>query len=242
MNEPKNPYDIPSNSRAAITDILPRVNLAALIFLAALLALGFIALAILGSGGWAQFARNPLRPAVAIALLLFAAATPICGCHISPAIEQDRSNDWIFPLLLAMGLLMGWLSAYCDQHNRWTIGSSAIRYAGLIAFLAGVALRLAAIRTLGQRFTVWVAIQQDHQLETSGLYRWVRHPSYTGAILNLVGWAMVFRSLAGILLAIAMSQLLITRITPEETLLKNTFGHAYTAYQKRSWKLLPFVF
>jgi len=227
---------------ATIWNSRTRASAVALILLATLLALIYVALTIYGFGDCARFARNPVRPAIAGALVLFAAITPLCGCHIAPAIEEDHGNDWIFFPLLLMGLTMGWLSAYCDRHNSWTVRGDGVRYVGLIVFLAGVGLRVTAIRTLGRRFSVWVAIQADHQLETSGIYRWVRHPSYTGAIMNLLGWAMVFRSIAGMTLAIAMGLLLVSRIRAEEMLLIAAFGSEYEEYQNRSWKLVPFLY
>lgn len=228
--------------QAAARNSLPEISPAALMFLATLLALIYVTLAICGYGSWTAFARNPLRSAVAGALVLFAAVTPVCGCHVAPAVVEDHGNDWIFVPLLAMGLMMGWLSAYCDRHNCWTIGGEGVRYAGLIVFLTGAILRIAAMRTLGKRFSVWVAIQKNHQLETSGLYRLVRHPSYTGAIMNLLGWAMVFRSVLGMMLAVGMGLLLVSRIRAEERLLVAKFGSEYTEYQKRSWKLAPLVY
>ena len=51
-----------------------------------------------------------------------------------------------------------------------------------------------SMRPLGPRFSVWVAIQSDHCLQTTGLYRFVRHPSYTGAIFTLFGNAIIPRS------------------------------------------------
>jgi protein-S-isoprenylcysteine O-methyltransferase Ste14 len=216
-----------------------RITTPFLVLLAILLALTFIACAIAGFGSWHAFAADPVRVDVAASLILFAAATPVCGCHIDPAITQDRNNDWIFIPLLLMGLTMGWVSAYCAGHNWWTAGGPGIRWAALTMFLAGVALRLTAIRTLGNRFTVWVAIQENHDLQTTGLYRWIRHPSYTGAILNLLGWAMVFRSIPGIALAAVMGLLLVSRLHAEEKLLTQKFGAEYREYQSRSWKLIP---
>jgi protein-S-isoprenylcysteine O-methyltransferase Ste14 len=217
----------------------PQTSTAALVALATLLSIIYVTLAIVAFGGFTAFFSNPARVAISISLILFAAITPLCGCHIAPAIEEHRGNDWIFPPLLVLGLTMGCLSAWADRHNHWTIGGDGVRYFGLFLFLTGVVLRIVAIRTLGKRFSVWVAIQENHQLQTTGLYRFIRHPSYTGAMLNLLGWALVFRSIEGMLLAGAMSLLLVTRITAEEKLLIWKFGAMYVDYQKRSWKLIP---
>src|SRR5580693_3923959 len=86
--KPQSPPEASPGSARAVAH-RPQVGLRALVFLASLLALAFISTAILGSGGWSHFAADSARPAVAAMLLLFAAATPMCGCHIAPAIEED---------------------------------------------------------------------------------------------------------------------------------------------------------
>jgi protein-S-isoprenylcysteine O-methyltransferase len=58
---------------------------------------------------------------------------------------------------------------------------------GAALFAAGLALRWYAIVYLGRFFTVNVAISKDHRLIDTGPYRFIRHPSYTGAIMAFVG-------------------------------------------------------
>lgn len=62
--------------------------------------------------------------------------------------------------------------------------------AGLVFFIIGIALRWYPIVKLGRFFTVNVAIAKDHQLVESGPYRFVRHPSYTGALLAFLGFGL----------------------------------------------------
>src|SRR5262245_36954134 len=57
---------------------------------------------------------------------------------------------------------------------------------------------------LGRHYSVLLAIQEHHDLVTGGPYRWVRHPFYLGSVVNAVGWALVFRSSLGLLLAAAV--------------------------------------
>ena len=53
--------------------------------------------------------------------------------------------------------------------------------------------------TLGRFFTYDVTIQPGHRVVTSGPYRWVRHPSYTGGLLGLLGLGVALGSGAAVL-------------------------------------------
>jgi len=214
-----------------------------------LLALGAILLAMLflqicagGLGGWAALFHVPARRDAAIALLTLAALTPLCGCHVGFGSRKDHANDWVLVALLIGGLCLGYFSARCDRTGFLTLGREPLRYVGLLLFLTGSVLRILAIRTLGPQFTVWVTIQDEHELVTDRLYRHLRHPSYTGAILTLLGWALVYRSAVGVMIAAAMGLLLISRIDAEERLLLVQFPVAYADYVERTWRLLPFVY
>ena len=65
--------------------------------------------------------------------------------------------------------------------------SDVIKYLGLIFIVSGVVIRIIAIRTLGIFFTVNLAIRNDQKLIKKGLYKFIRHPSYTGSLLSFIG-------------------------------------------------------
>src|ERR1700681_2973237 len=66
-------------------------------------------------------------------------------------------------------------------------GRSAVFVAGLLLMLVGLALRWYAVWVLGASFTVDVATRPGQTVVESGPYRWIRHPSYTGGLLTLLG-------------------------------------------------------
>ena len=122
-------------------------------------------------------------------------------------------------------------------------GGDAVRYTGLIITAVGGLIRVATVFELGHRFSIFVALQPDHRLKTDGYYRFVRHPSYLGALLAMAGWALVFRSIIGLLLTVAMCVAIIARIRAEEEFLVQEFGDQYRAYQQRTrWRLFPSVY
>jgi len=106
-------------------------------------------------------------------------------------------------------------------------------------YVGGGAVRLWPVFVLGRRFSGLVAIQPGHTLVTDGLYRTIRNPSYLGLLVMSLGWALGFRSLAGVILVALMIPPLIARIRSEEALLRSQFDAQYDAYCARTWRLLP---
>ena len=114
-----------------------------------------------------------------------------------------------------------------------------MRWLGVELFAAGGALRLWLVFVLGHRFSGLVAIQPGHTLVTSGVYGVIRHPSYLGLLVNALGWALAFRSGAGVLLTAFLIPPLVARMRAEERLLRTQFGGEYDDYCRRTARLIP---
>jgi protein-S-isoprenylcysteine O-methyltransferase Ste14 len=195
-----------------------------------------------GWGGWSAFLAHPARAGAAAATVALSVAALFTSGNISSGRREDTGNRWILPPLLVLGVVLGWLPAYTDRHDVWTIDGDAVRYLGLALFVVGSVLRLASVFVLGRRFSGLVAIQEGHELVTGGLYRVIRHPSYLGLLLGLFGWALVFRSAIGVLVSLLVLPLLVARMNAEEALLESEFGERYADYRRRTWRLVPFVY
>ncbi len=114
---------------------------------------------------------------------------------------------------------------------------------GLLLFIIGLAIRWIAIIHLGRFFTVNVAIAQDHKLITTGPYRYVRHPSYTGTLLTFLGFGFCllnYIALAVVFLPTAAAFL--WRMHVEEIALREAFGSRYTSYTESTSRLIPFIY
>lgn len=114
---------------------------------------------------------------------------------------------------------------------------------GLALMLAGAVLRQYAISVLGRHFTGMVTIQAGHELVERGLYRYVRHPSYTGAFVLFVGLGLALdngASLAALALAAALAYGL--RVRAEEAALAEAFGDHYREYCRRTKRFVPGLF
>jgi protein-S-isoprenylcysteine O-methyltransferase Ste14 len=202
----------------------------------------YLGLAVRGWGGWSAFLAHPARAGAVVAIVVIAVAAMCMSGNLSSGRREDTRNRWVLLPFLVLGFVLAWLPAYTDRHDLGTIDGDAVRYLGLALFVAGNVLRVGAVFVLGRQFSGLVAIQEGHELVTGGLYRVIRHPSYLGLLLGLFGWALVFRSMIGVLVALLLLPPLVARMNAEEALLESEFGARYSAYRRRTWRLLPFLY
>jgi protein-S-isoprenylcysteine O-methyltransferase Ste14 len=204
--------------------------------------LAYLALAVWGAGGLDAFLAHPQFVALALVTFALAFASLASEGGIRRGEREDRGNRWVLAVFTIIGLLHGYLPAYTDRIGFWTIGGDQLRWFGLLLYGLGGVLRLWPVFVLGRRFSGLVAIQPGHTLVTTGIYKWIRHPSYLGVVFVMLGWALVFRSLVGVLLTVLILVPLIFRIVSEEALLQSQFGAEYEAYRARTWRLVPYIY
>ena len=114
---------------------------------------------------------------------------------------------------------------------------------GIGVFGLGIGLRWYSISHLGRFFTVNVAIAEDHRLVDTGPYRWVRHPSYTGWLVAILGLGLCLGNwLSLVILLIATLGVILWRIAIEEKALRMGLGEIYAAYATRTWRLIPYIY
>jgi protein-S-isoprenylcysteine O-methyltransferase Ste14 len=197
----------------------------------------------LGRGDWVAFFQSPARVgAVVVSLVLSALVAFTDFGGMNPGKKEDRGNRWIFAPLLVLSLALPVLPAYLDGRSLWTTDETVTPYVGLALLTLGGTLRLAAVFVLGRRFSGLVAIQEGHRLQTDGLYRYLRHPSYTGMLLYMAGFVLVFRCWLGLLLVAGTLAILLARMDAEEALLESEFGEEYRSYCRRTCRLVPWVY
>jgi protein-S-isoprenylcysteine O-methyltransferase Ste14 len=116
-------------------------------------------------------------------------------------------------------------------------------YLGLIIIGVGIIIRFIAIYSLGRFFTVDVTIRQNRQLKKDGLYKIVRHPSYSGSIISFIGFGLSLNNWISLfVVTIAIFTAFMKRIRVEESVLQNQFGEEYTKYAKKTYRLIPWVY
>lgn len=155
--------------------------------------------------------------------------------------ENDKNSFRIIWGTIILSVAAGILVAV--NLNMPILPNNFLKYAGLFLTIAGVIVRLIAIRTLGKFFTVNLAIDTEHRLIDTGFYKYIRHPSYSGSLISFLGLALYFNNwicLAVILIPIISA--FIFRINIEEKLLMKQPELNYTEYIKRTKRLIPFVY
>jgi protein-S-isoprenylcysteine O-methyltransferase Ste14 len=109
--------------------------------------------------------------------------------------------------------------------------------------LVGLAFRFYAMSVLGRFFTYDVAVHACQTVIEVGPYRYIRHPSYTGALITLVGLGLALGNWVGLLALLAcMAAAYAYRISVEEAALVVALGEPYKQYMRRTRRLAPFLF
>jgi protein-S-isoprenylcysteine O-methyltransferase Ste14 len=174
---------------------------------------------------------------------LFILATRRGKLKARSAQSADRGTIYAAWALILGSCLIGFFLARHITVLNWPVHSPAIISVAVLLELSGVALRLWAIRHLGRFFTVAVGIQQGHHVIQDGPYRFVRHPSYSGSLLALIGvGCLTFNWLGLILIAICTSLAYAIRIPVEEKALLTEFGAEYEEYAAHTKRMIPGIY
>lgn len=128
-----------------------------------------------------------------------------------------------------VALHAGWLIA--SLLEVWLLARPfllALFLPALVLFALGQALRIAAMRSLGERWTVRVITPTRGEAPVqSGLYRYVRHPNYLGVALEIAAFPLLHGAyLSALVFSLLNALLLRTRIRAEERALCATSRYA----------------
>jgi protein-S-isoprenylcysteine O-methyltransferase Ste14 len=114
-----------------------------------------------------------------------------------------------------------------------------LRWVGAAVVLVLIPFVVSAQQALGRNVSPTVITHEDHELITSGPYRWIRNPLYTAGGLIFTGLGLVAASwflIGGAVLALVLVRL---RLPKEEAQLEDRFGQEYRDYAGRTGRFLP---
>ncbi len=156
---------------------------------------------------------------------------------------SERADVFLFPAItiVTLGALILSLSDFLVL-QRSVYRFELLNLIGLILFTPGIIIYLASRLTLGRFFSKRLNLMEGHRLITHGVYKSVRHPSYTGSILFWLGFTLLLNSILGFTVMLLGVILVLIRIPFEEKMLINRFGQRYIDYMKRTKKLIPHIY
>src|ERR1700678_997978 len=155
-------------------------------------------------------------------------------------LARDKGTVWLNILFIAVAVSVAGGLAGPLRHTGWYFGSTGLSGAGLVLMWAGLAIRIWAIVTLGRSFRMTVEVDAGQKVVDNGPYRWVRHPSYSGILLLMLGLGLYYGDWPGLLILLVLpAGTLIHRIAVEEAVLTEGMGRPYADYATRTKRLLP---
>lgn len=141
--------------------------------------------------------------------------------------------------LIAIALLslphipLPWLYRPIAPYSLWMF------WLGAAITAAGLLFAIWARHDLGANWSRSVTIKQDHELITSGPYRLVRHPIYTGLLLAFLGSAIAITQYRGLVALVLVFISLWYKLRLEERWMREQFGESYDAYSRHTSALVP---
>lgn len=111
---------------------------------------------------------------------------------------------------------------------------------GVVLFLSGLGLAVWARVHLGRNWGMPMTRKDEPELVTSGPYRLVRHPIYSGILLAMLGTACATNGYWAIALVLIGAYFLYSAKV-EERLMTDAFPGAYPGYRARTKMLIPYV-
>jgi protein-S-isoprenylcysteine O-methyltransferase Ste14 len=170
----------------------------------------------------------------------------IYGDMNSKNVEEERVS-FVLVLATEVGLIVTIIVAsyvsYDMREDNYHIILGRLQYVGLAVMFLGIWFRQWAIKLLGNNFTTSVHLKENKEknsMVVRGMYKYIRHPSYTGMLLTLIGLPLALGAWFGaIVVALVALVAYSLRIKEEERMLIKKFGKKYIEYRKHTWRFFP---
>jgi len=157
--------------------------------------------------------------------------------------EFDKNSTKWISIVMGISFILLFLSPLLNYFLIGKFSSVGIEIIGIGFGIMGMVIRCVAFYTLGQFFTRTLQKTENHTLITNGIYNYIRHPGYLSDILIFLGVATVLSNWIPVLFVILTYPVVYAyRIKTEEKMLIGIFKEEYSLYQKRTRKIIPFIF
>src|SRR6266436_6259159 len=156
---------------------------------------------------------------------------------------RDRGSLVLIAVLWWVGIASGFALSFLLPQTAIHWERTSLFFAGIFLMIAGTVFRWYSARLLGKYFTFDVATQGGQALIESGPYRYIRHPSYSGALVTLLGFGLALGNWVALVVSVScLGVAYAYRIPVEEAALSAAIGEPYRQYMRRTWRLVPFLF
>ncbi len=178
---------------------------------------------------------HTLKTAIAVAWIIFWVYWFVSALGV----KEGRASRRRIPLN-ALSALSVVLLLRVFRGGSLAVHSPVLAAIGTVVFASGIALAIWARVYLGRNWGMPMTQKAEPELVTSGPYRFVRHPIYSGLLAALLGTALA-TNLIGLIIVAVLGAYFYYSASVEEKNLTATFPTAYPAYRARTKMLIPFV-
>lgn len=147
--------------------------------------------------------------------------------------DKTKGIAFVTAQFALLGLLFFW-----PANQSTSTGATALAFAGYFISMAGAVILLISLVGLGKSLTALPNPKTNATLVTTGLYRYMRHPIYTGLLLLGLGQVFSAGPLPQLIFYILLLGLLISKARFEETLLRQKYPE-YDSYARRTGRFFP---
>jgi protein-S-isoprenylcysteine O-methyltransferase Ste14 len=153
--------------------------------------------------------------------------------------ESVRRRGLSAPRVLAI-LAFVLLRVFGTETGSLAAHDLAVQVLGVVLLLSGLAFAVWARLHLGRNWGMPMSRRREPELVTSGPYRFVRHPIYSGLLLAFLGTGLAI-NLEWLIALGVLGAYFIFSATVEERVMSVTFPDTYASYRARTKMLIPFV-
>lgn len=159
--------------------------------------------------------------------------------------DTDKGTKWLLYInsffCIFVSLIL--VSKQVPSDIKDTMFPPIFSFIGICIIYIGIVIRVGAVLSLKRNFTLDVQTKNSQQLIKTGLYKYIRHPAYTGSILSLLGISLAFKNIyATIFVFISCMICYHIRIRIKEKVLLNHFKEEYCNYKRHTKKLFPKIY
>lgn len=169
---------------------------------------------------------------------------------IRPISEKGEKSDKYAKFILVLFILGPFFLISSYLENKYLIikyipiwNNIIISYLGILIYIVAGIILIGSRIQLGKFATGVLLIEDDHKLIKQGIYKYIRHPIYSGSIIGVLGFGLVFRALIVLIFCLVLYFIIFRqRMIYEEQILEDKFGQEYVTYKKKTKRLIPFIY